>query len=238
MLFKTRNNVPEVYSTSSRDFQLLSAAFDCVYNTLITNQSKLNYLDNIETVDANMLELLKDYLGFFTNQYYPENLLRSILINFPEAIRYKGSLKGVEVAIEALQNAYTDISYVTIRKQEQDSSRISIETDGVLLNQNYIDELLKYVLPIGIIIDQIIVSRDMKDLPGDEIFSQDSVWGLKTDSSDSSSDGYYPYIIGSIRNMFQQYGNAYNLNYFLSKIGQTPVVRTSQSPKKIIIKKM
>jgi hypothetical protein len=54
-----------------------------MYNTLLSNQFKLNYIDDIELVDAKLLDLISKYLGFFTSEYYPEDLLRSILINFP-----------------------------------------------------------------------------------------------------------------------------------------------------------
>lgn len=99
MLFQTKNKVPEVYIKESRDFQLLASILDVAFNYLISNQNKLNYLDDIELVDSKLLDLISIYLGFFTNQYYPENLLRSILINFPEMIRNKGSNKGLTVAV-------------------------------------------------------------------------------------------------------------------------------------------
>lgn len=67
MLFETRNNVPDIYTKASRDFQLISSAFDCMYNALINNQLKLNYIDSLEIVDAKLLDLIKDYLGFFTD---------------------------------------------------------------------------------------------------------------------------------------------------------------------------
>lgn len=102
MLFSTRNNVPDIYMTSSRDFQLFGAILDSIYNYLISNQVKINYMDDLEIVDAKLLPLISKYLGFFTDIYYPEDLLRSILMNFPSMVKNKGSRLGIEIAVKAL----------------------------------------------------------------------------------------------------------------------------------------
>lgn len=125
---------------------------DALYNYGISNQLKINYIDDLEIVDAKLLSLISKYLGFFTDMYYPEDLLRAILMNFPDMIRNKGSFKGIQTAVKALQNAYTDISFVDITPTDEESHYI-ISTDGVIIDQNYIDEVLAYVLPIGTIID-------------------------------------------------------------------------------------
>ena len=185
MFYQTKNNIPEVYINESRDFQLISSALDSIYNYLLSNKSKMDYLDDLELVDAKLLDLIKDYLGFFTDQYYPENLLRSILINFPYMIKNKGSYNGVKIAIEALQNAFTSISYINIIRTGEskdntsltgfDNSTFEISTDGVIINQNYIDEVLAYVLPIGALVDRIYIVQAINTLTPESFTSKDDL---------------------------------------------------------------
>ena len=223
MLFQTKNKVPEVYIKESRDFQLLASILDVAFNYLISNQNKLNYLDDIELVDSKLLDLISIYLGFFTNQYYPENLLRSILINFPEMIRNKGSNKGLTVAVQALQNSYTDITQVSIALSGDKEYILS--TDGVLIDQKYIEEVLKYVTPIGAIIDSIHIIQDMNDLTPERFKNEDQILSL---NAQKDGNGGSPWFLGQIRNSPELGEGRSNIqNIFLSRVGQTPIVKES-----------
>lgn len=233
MVFKTRNNVPEVYTNRSRDFQLISNTLDCIYNYLLSNKSKMDYLDDIEVVDSKLLDLLKDYLGFFTDQYYPENLLRSILINFPAMIKNKGNYNGVKIAVEALQNAFTNISFIDIIRKEEnkdgasltgyDNSIFEISTDGVVISQNYIDDVLSYVLPIGALIDRIYTVRAINTLTPESFTTSDDITLINAQTLGST----YSYILGTIRKSDSLNGISENLYKYLSKVGQTPIVKQS-----------
>ena len=240
MFFQTKNNIPEVYINESRDFQLISSALDSIYNYLLSNKSKMDYLDDLELVDAKLLDLIKDYLGFFTDQYYPENLLRSILINFPYMIKNKGSYNGVKIAIEALQNAFTSISYINIIRTGEskdntsltgfDNSTFEISTDGVIINQNYIDEVLAYVLPIGALVDRIYIVQAINTLTPESFTSKDDLIILNLQDKTNSNN----YLLGSIRKSqtFLGMNNSTEITAsntleqkYIGKIGQTPIVK-------------
>lgn len=60
-----------------------------------------------------------------------------------------------------------------------DNTQFSISTDGVIINQNYIEEVLKYVLPIGAIVDQILVIQDMNNLTPDRFGNTDTIIGIR-----------------------------------------------------------
>lgn len=151
----TKDMAPEIYSTESRDFQLVSKVFDLAINSVINNEAKMKYLSFISKIDAKLLRLLASYIGFFSDQYYPENLLRSILANFPDMIKNKGNITSLEIAIKALQNAYTSISDIKIEKDENIDLAYRIKTDGVIIDSNYVNDVLKYVRPAGVIISSI-----------------------------------------------------------------------------------
>lgn len=229
MLFSTRNNVPDIYMTSSRDFQLFGAILDSIYNYLISNQLKINYIDDLEIVDAKLLPLISKYLGFFTNMYYPEDLLRAILMNFSSMVKNKGSKLGIEIAVKALQNAFADITFVNVAADPDIPGKYNISTDGVIINQAYIDEVLSYVLPIGAIVDQFQILQDINTLKPELFKNTDKPIGLFFDSSDSSDywvqDGDIELLLGSIRNSAIIENQKHNLNKYFSKIGQTPIVK-------------
>ena len=154
MFFKTQNNVPDVYTTESRDFQLLEKICDVTFNTTLSNLSKVQFIRYVETIDAALLKPLASYLGFFTEQYYPEELLRSILANFRDMIKNKGTLKSIEIATNALQSAYKGVSDVRIDTATDDPYEIIVISDGVVIDSSYVDEVMKYIAPVGVKIVQ------------------------------------------------------------------------------------
>lgn len=158
MLFQTKKNVPDVYIDESRDFQLLGNIFDIVFNANINNMSKLDYLRFVSLLDASLLQPMATYLGFFTTLYYPEDLMRSILLNFREIVKYKGTEKGFKIAIESLQNAYRGISELSVKRGD-DGYTILISSDGVIIDQRYIDDLLRYVCPVGCFIRSEVFNK-------------------------------------------------------------------------------
>lgn len=223
MLFSTRNNVPDIYMTSSRDFQLFGAILDSIYNYLISNQVKINYMDDLEIVDAKLLPLISKYLGFFTDIYYPEDLLRSILMNFPSMVKNKGSRLGIEIAVKALQNAFADITFVNVAADPEIPGKYNISTDGVIINQAYVDEVLSYVLPIGAIVDQFYILQDINTLKSELFKNSDNPIGLFFNLNSSGE-----LLLSSIRNSADIpdiLETTNNLNKYFSKVGQTPIVK-------------
>ena len=154
MFFKSQNNVPDVYTNESRDFQLIEKVCDVAFNTTLSNLSRVQFIRAVSTIDAALLTPLASYLGFFTELYYPERILRSVLTNFREMIQYKGTLKGISLGIKSLQDAFSGVSYIDI-KESDDYKTIVVTTDGVVIDQSYVDDVLRYVLPVGV---RVIIS--------------------------------------------------------------------------------
>lgn len=151
-LIRIQNNVPEVYPNSSRDFQLLCRALDCVQNGLKYNIDSITDTLNTGVCNNRLLQLLQTKLGFFTTKYIDDDDLRFILMAFPYIVRYKGSRKGINRAVNVFMKLSGVITpyRVVITNKDTDGKplyivQIVFETQ---LNNTYIlDEILKYVLP-------------------------------------------------------------------------------------------
>lgn len=165
-LIQCEELVPEVYVNESRDFQLLCR----VFNPLL-NSSKW-YTDGIiHSIDTNiisnrLLDLLKTYVGFFSNQTIDNDSLRMILKAFPYLIKYKGSRKGIEEAIYLFlktQDIKTQ-SYILITNKEivppsklEDVYSIEIGIKSFeKIDITILRELIRYVVPTGYLLKFVL----------------------------------------------------------------------------------
>lgn len=234
MLFKTRNNVPDPYTEESRDFQLFEAILDCIFNYNVSNQFKENYIDDLELASSEILNLEADYLGFFTKQYCPESLLRNILLLFPKIINYKGSEEGIRLALLALENAFNDVSYITLNKIDDKDSTWNIQTDGTPINRKYLEELLKYVLPAGALIENIYFEYSSGNVSDNILGKATSV--LLQPVGETTDNDNIELILGSIRTKYNEYSNNDVKNRLLSSVSSTPVVIKESKFKEVLIK--
>lgn len=242
MIFKTRNNVPDIYTIASRDFQLFESVIDALVNNNLSNIAKINYLRYPAKLDSKLLKLLSSYVGFFTSNYYPDELLRSVLINFPTIIKNKGTLKAIELAVKALQNAYTsnaDIQIIRDPDQEDNYTYLIQITGGHKVDSIYLNDLLKYVRPVGIILKDII-NTSLGGTTRVTIIPQKNPGIILRNNIVSSEDASYTY--GLIRKdptapvidvSTDAAGRAAS-NIMLSGVGHTPVVKIN-APMKIYI---
>ena len=160
-MFKLQNNIPEVYTHESRDFQLLCRLYDVVNNGVRFDISTiLNILDASKCQDS-ILDLLALRKGFEPTQTFDTDSYRILLNGFPYICKYKGSKLGILKAIALvlrLDNLLED-AQVTISSGD---SNIIIETKYPIKNKVILKELLTYVLPIGMTYSLKILSKTSK----------------------------------------------------------------------------
>lgn len=149
MLFRTQDNVPEIYVNESRDFQLLCRLKDVMINGVKYAIDSINHTSNTLEINSALLPLLKSKVGFFDYEELTEDELRYLLTGFPDLIKYKGSKRAIEKAIclwfrvNRLSGKLTDIDI----NNETYSITISVNTTNT--DTRLLDEIFKYILPTG-----------------------------------------------------------------------------------------
>ena len=211
-LIQCEELVPEVYVNESRDFQLLCR----VFNTLL-NSSKW-YTDGIiHSIDTNiisnrLLELLKTYVGFFSNQTIDNDSLRMILKAFPYLIKYKGSRKGIEEAIYLFlktQDIKTQ-SYILITNKEivppstlEDVYSIEIGIKSFeKIDITILRELIRYVVPTGYLL-KFVLYNDQQAFSNFVIKNQANIVVISKNYNSmvaSSYDGESPISLQNVPN--------------------------------------
>ena len=147
-MFRLQNNTPPIYTEGSRDFQLFCRLYDCVNNAVRFDINTItNILDPLKANDR-ILELMCTKIGFFTKYDFDADVLRAILSTFPYIIKYKGSIKGIELAVSTiLKLEGNNLPPKILIDNTEHIINIYISTS--IFNTNALDELLDYVIPIG-----------------------------------------------------------------------------------------
>ena len=151
-VFRVQDKTPEVYTSTSRDFQLIGRLYDCIINGVKFDADSI--LDNINTdnIDSRLLKLLQTKIGFFSSKDITDESLRYILKAFPEIIKHKGSIKSIRQAVCTFLKLNGIKSTIYINKTNNSLSNpytIEIGIDDTITNTYILDEILKYILPTG-----------------------------------------------------------------------------------------
>lgn len=169
-VFRLQEHLPDVYSRKSRDFQLLCNVFDCMNDGVKFDIDSIRDITDTELCNERLLNFLQTKLGFFTDKTMNTRTQRIVLKAFPYLIKNKGSRKGIEQAIQVFlktQGITGAVSVLTTNKSTvTDISRNDITFDRIsnvyivelgiqskLLDTTILNELLKYIIPAGYIID-------------------------------------------------------------------------------------
>ena len=161
-MFRLQNNVPSTYIEQSRDFQLFCRLYDCINNGVQFDISTItDILDPIKVNDR-IVKLLATRVGFITDIDIDNTVLRYILSAYPYIIKNKGTRKGIETAVNAILHAEHSIKAATVEivnKPAEGSNQaeysVNIYTPIILSSKTKkaLNELLKYILPVGYIFD-------------------------------------------------------------------------------------
>jgi len=100
-LIRVKDLVPDVYESTSRDFQLISNLKTCVFSATKEDIDSIVDIINTEHCPDRLLPLLQSRLGFITDKEFDNRTLRIALSVFPYLIKNKGTLKAIKQAVYA-----------------------------------------------------------------------------------------------------------------------------------------
>ena len=156
--FRLTNNVPDVYVNQSRDFQLLLRLYDSIFSGTKLDIDSMQGLINTSKTRNSILPLLSTKVGFFTNLEINDDKLRILLGGFPSLIRNKGSLLAIKEALNLYLKtehikcniiiSYSNVE-TTMGNERVLDHTLSIGSDKTLKNPQILQEIFKYILPIG-----------------------------------------------------------------------------------------
>ena len=153
-MFSFQDNVPEYYMKESRDFQLFPRLDDILFLGAHQDINTLNDLNNPKKCKNNFLKYLAEKVGFYTNEYIPDNVLINIISAFRTVMKNKGTKLGIKQAVITILKAENSIDppqIIPIIASDNYWERytLNIYTPVKILNQVALREFLKYIIPAG-----------------------------------------------------------------------------------------
>ena len=158
-LLRMQNRTPPIYCEESRDFQLFCRLYDTIINGLLFDIDTITDLIDTKDIRSSFLQLLQTKLGFFTPYSFNENTLRYVLSGFPHMVKYKGSLKSIEYAVNNFLKINNILSPVTVTYQKTPlllqngytvpDHTIVVGISASLQEATILKEVFRYILPFG-----------------------------------------------------------------------------------------
>ena len=145
MLINLYDQVPRVYTNTSRDFQYLSWLINIVLNSVKHNVDDIYKLPNV-TYDTKLTELLAMTLGFKIKRNYDQKQLAALVSVFPSLLKYKGTEKAITMAADALITASGTAGSFT---HKINGSELEVILPNELVDITLFMDLLPYILPAG-----------------------------------------------------------------------------------------
>ena len=167
-MIRYQEMVPDWYIEKSRDFQVLCRMYDFVMNSTKYNIDSMSNLTDTRRVKDTVLPLLGDKLGIYDKEAYSN---RQLLDALPIAIKYKGSLKSINILLNAFLDSMNvfDTVLVLYAKNEDEAEEINgmlnrtdivpftmviiFSTFPSLTNLHVLNEYMKMVVPTGMFIE-------------------------------------------------------------------------------------
>lgn len=164
-LKRLQDNLPEIYSYASRDFQLMERLYDTLLNgTRYDIYSMLGIIDT-QHCRSNLLPLLRIAVGFISTAKYPDRVLRTLLAAFPVLIKSKGQLQCIRLAVQIYLKAFGGSGDVET-KYAQDTGTLNIIILSSPVEVNALSSWVKFFAPTGLkfsyTFSQKIRADDMK----------------------------------------------------------------------------
>ena len=147
-MIKLEDLTPAIYYDESRDFQFIGRLFDIVLNSVKTNADNLYNLPIGKNMNERLLNLLALTLGFQSKHYYNSKQLLSICSVLPKALKNKGSLNAIIVAVNALLSAEGIEQALDYSIDDERSITLYLPPD--LTDLSLLKDLLVYILPAGV----------------------------------------------------------------------------------------
>lgn len=147
-MIKLQELTPQIYYNQSRDFQFIGRLYDLVLNYVKTNADNLYNLPIADNSDEQTLNLLATTLGFKIRRNYNSEQLEAVCAILPKIIKYKGSLRAVILATQAILRASgikQGLSYETV----ENNTKVILYVSSYLTNLNLLYDVIDYVLPAG-----------------------------------------------------------------------------------------
>lgn len=159
--------VPDFYVEKSRDFQVLCRLYDFTLNGLKYNIDTMQSLTDTRSVKDTVLPLVGDKFGIYDKEAYTNRYLLEAL---PIASKYKGSLKAVNILLNAFldsmdifdfavlfhsrdEESAAEISDFLKRKVKPYSLVVIFSSFPSLTNLHILDEYINRVIPSGFIME-------------------------------------------------------------------------------------
>ena len=207
-IFRVQEKTPEVYTNTSRDFQLIGRLYDCVINGIKFDTDSILDIIDTDNIDSKLLKLLQTKLGFFTTKDITDDDLRYVLEAFPIIVKNKGSLKGIEQAVSVflkLNHIKSNVKIDIFNNTEAHPYVIQIYLNMPYTDTYLLDEILKYILPTGYVVsydfyndigsfDTILESKIGTNI----IVLKDSVSSLIRGNYIAYKNNIEDYLIGSV----------------------------------------
>ena len=163
-MLRYQEMVPDYYIEASRDFQVLCRLYDFAMNSLKFNIDSMQELTDTRNVKDTVLPLLGDKLGIYDKEAFSN---RQLLEALPIALKYKGSLKSVNILLNAFLDSMDvfENAVALHSKDEESAAEISailnrpigiysiviiLSTFPSLTNLHVLDTYLNMVIPTGL----------------------------------------------------------------------------------------
>lgn len=141
--------VPETYVNQSRDFQMLCAVLDDVYNFCKAHIDMNARLNDPFLCPSQYLPMLARKLGFDYQTVIYEDELRPILACFKRLVSQKGSYKGIKETVNLFMNIKHKYFKYSVELDNNQSIIYITIWDEVLDNLDILSDILRYILPCG-----------------------------------------------------------------------------------------
>ena len=178
--FRLQDNVPNYYVDESRDFQLLCRVIDIYFKGCLSKSSTIPYQLDLDKCDEQLLYAIANMQGFTTKKYFPPNVLRNILKVFPYCIKRKGTKEAIKLASYAVLSTDRLIYYIDVQVTSRTNDGVGDYTIRITCNTQseylpYLEELLRFLVPIGWRIEYQLLNTFRKEADKVKVASKSKI---------------------------------------------------------------